>query len=61
MKVCVFRYEKNLDDTYEEQVEEFEKFKKKYNVKYLSDGRPVLRYYPNEMTGKAKFGGAHTI
>ena len=27
----------------------------------MSDGRPQLRYYPNEMKGKAKIEGGHII
>ena len=34
--------------------EELTKFKKQYKIKDLADGKPVLRYYPNEVSGDRK-------
>lgn len=53
VKVMVFRIQTD--------VENYSELKKQYKVPKLDVGKPDLRYYPNEATGKSKLERSYSL
>ena len=55
VRLAIFRVNSTGDE------EEYNKFKRQYKIRDLADGKPVLRYYPNEVSGDRKLAQSFGI
>ena len=55
IRYAIFRVNMTGDE------EELAKLKKQYKIKDLADGKPVLRFYPNEVSGDRKLAQSFGI